>query len=314
MGVAAPLILLAGASGQVGSFALPRLVGAGCEVIAVNRSGKAPSFMPRWPGVQWCTGAGVRERVGARSVRLLSTGPVALAATLLAQDLDADRALVFSTTSVTVKADSADPAERATIQEILRDEVRVAREAATRGIPLTVLRPTLVWGAGMDDNLARAARWVRRFGVLPLAAPARGLRQPVHADDLARTAVQAILVGRAQALDTPVVGADTLAYRDMMAAVFRALGRTPRMPGLPEGVMVTLVRVSRAFGGLRGVNPEMIRRQNRDLVFDDRLARERLGHSPRPFAPTAEDFDLPTRARLDALVGRGAGGDQASLR
>lgn len=303
------MILLAGASGQVGIFALPRLVGAGSEVIAVNRSGQAPAFVPAWPGVEWCAPAEARARVGARRVRLLSAGPVALAAELLGQDIDVGRAIVFSTTSVGVKANSADPAERATIGRILVDEARLAELADARTIPLTVLRSTLVWGAGMDDNLGRAARWIRRFGVLPVAAPARGLRQPVHADDLARTAVRGVLQDSAETLDTPVVGADTLSYRDMMAAVFRALGREPRLIALPEGLLVTAARLAGATRVLGGVNAEMVRRQNRNLVFDDRLARDRLAHAPRPFAPTAEDFQRPSRDRLARLAE-----DQASLR
>jgi hypothetical protein len=37
----------------------------------------------------------------------------------------------------------------------------------------------------------------------------------------------------------------------------------------------------------------MVKRQNVDLVFDDREARELLGYDPRPFAPAESDFSIP---------------------
>lgn len=309
MGVAAPLILLTGASGQIGLFALARLATAGRDILAVNRSGHPPPFVPRWPGVIWAEPRDIRERVGTRDARLLSAGPLELADEAIGMAPGVERVIAFSTTSVTVKAASADPAERAVIERIVAVESRLSRQALVRGIPLLLLRPTLVWGAGLDDNLSRAARWIRRYGMLPISGRGRGLRQPVHADDLARTAVRAVLADEVASLDAPVVGADTLSYRDMMAAVFDALDRPPRMVGVPEGVLVTAVQVAGMLRLARGVSPEMVRRQNRDLVFDDRLARERLGHAPRPFAPTAADFEPLSAERLQEVAKA-----QASLR
>ena len=39
------------------------------------------------------------------------------------------------------------------------------------------------------------------------------------------------------------------------------------------------------------------------MVFDDSLLREALAYAPRPFNPTADDFEIPVEARklqLDA--------------
>jgi len=46
----------------------------------------------------------------------------------------------------------------------------------------------------------------------------------------------------------------------------------------------------------------MVRRQGKDLVFDDRQARELLGYSPRAFRPRVEDFRRPDQAVLRRLA------------
>jgi hypothetical protein len=46
-----------------------------------------------------------------------------------------------------------------------------------------------------------------------------------------------------------------------------------------------------------GINREMIRRQNTDLVFDDSALKQALNYKPRPFRPTAEDYEIPPDLR-----------------
>ena len=56
-----------------------------------------------------------------------------------------------------------------------------------------ILRPTLIYGYGQDKNVSEIARFVRRFGFFPLIGKAQGLRQPVHADDVAEACKAALL-------------------------------------------------------------------------------------------------------------------------
>jgi nucleoside-diphosphate-sugar epimerase len=63
---------------------------------------------------------------------------------------------------------------------------------ALRQLVLTLLRPTLIYGCGLDQNISRLARIIRLCRCMLVAGQARGLRQPVHADDLAALAVAAL--------------------------------------------------------------------------------------------------------------------------
>ena len=168
---------------------------------------------------------------------------------------------------------------------------------AERGLPLLLLRPTLIYGCGRDSNVSLLAGLARRFGLIPLAGSATGLRQPVHADDLAQLAVKALR--SAQPLDavSPACGGDTLSYREMAARVAALQRRPVRLLSLPEGIMALLVRIAAALQPGTGANPEMVRRQNRDLVFDDSALRLALDWSPRPFEPRPGDFSVPGYAQ-----------------
>jgi uncharacterized protein YbjT (DUF2867 family) len=97
--------------------------------------------------------------------------------------------------------------------------------------------------------------------------------------------------------DLPAVlflsGGETLSYSDMLARIFKALGKPARLMHLPQWLFVLLVKLAGTVKAGAGINSEMVRRQKLDLVFDDRQARVLLGYDPRPFSPVEEDFSLP---------------------
>jgi hypothetical protein len=84
-----------------------------------------------------------------------------------------------------------------------------------------------------------------------------------------------------------------LSYSDMVCRIFVALGKPVRLLRLPQWMFVLLVNLAVALKFGAGMNSEMVKRQNTDLVFDDRQARELLGFEPRSFNPGVEDFSLP---------------------
>ena len=97
------------------------------------------------------------------------------------------------------------------------------------GVDWVILRPTLIYGLGQDKNISEIVRLIRRFGFFPLVGQAKGLRQPVHAEDVATACLSALektdVVNRAYNLS----GGETLSYREMINRVFTALGRRPRL-------------------------------------------------------------------------------------
>jgi len=310
-----PTVLLLGASSQIGVFAIPQLIHAGFHVLAVSRKGK-PEGYPVFEQADWLNEADALQ-AAQNCQYLLSAGPLDLAKKFLTTDRNQvtpdtppvtpapsivtpdlirgpfQTAVIFSTSSVESKKKSFDPEERTQIQDMLALESDLQRTAENKGIKLVLLRPTLIYGCGLDTNISLLAKWIKRFGIMPVNGRASGLRQPVHAQDLASAAIVAMLSDDDLPRVMFLTGGDTLSYSDMVVRIFAAMKKPVRLVRLPEWLFIFLIRGAHFFRAGRAVNCEMVRRQQLDLVFDDQQARALLNYDPRPFAPVSDDFSLP---------------------
>ena len=294
-------VLLLGASGQIGIFTIPRLVAAGFEVLALSRKPR-PGWYPHLQDVHWIK----PDLLSAGSLpapdMLISAGPIRIATRLVEQCPQLRRAVIFSTSSVFSKLESHDRKEKRQMQQIVMDEAALSRACESQGITLSLYRPTLIYGCGIDGNVSWLARWIQKFGFMPVAGAAAGLRQPVHADDLAQAAVATLVSESPLALDVPLCGGSTLSYRELIEKIFQGLGKPVRILTVPQSLFTAVSYLGRLVPGLRGVRPEMVRRESMDLVFDDSTSREVLNYDPRPFEPGPEAFTLPAAATLKRLA------------
>ena len=274
--------LVFGGSGQVGAALLRCLRDADWEVDAVSRHAQGDS-----PGLRWRQGSlahcdGLPQAVDA----IFSCGPLDLFAAWYAQSaIAAPRVVAFGSTSAATKVDSVDPAERA-LAGVLRDsEARLHAAASARGVAASVLRPTLVYGAGRDRTVSRLAATARRLGWLPVPRGATGLRQPVHVDDLAAAAVAACDAPAAPGMDYDLPGGETLAWREMVARTLASLQPSPRMVEVPAPLFALMVRGARLFGFGDGFGEGALARLRMDMVFDATPAHRDFGYAPRRFEP-----------------------------
>ena len=272
-------ILVLGATSLVGRFAAPRLVAEGRRVLALSRAERAPET-----GVTWVRGD-VDDAALAlpRADVALSLSPIWLlpAALPKLQAAGVRRLIAFSSTSRFTKAASPDAGERAVAERLAEGEARTVAFCAEAGIAWTIFRPTMIYAEGRDQNVSRLAGLIRRFGVLPLSGAGQGLRQPVHADDLARACLQALgrpeTVGRSY--DLP--GGEMLTYREMAERIFEGLGRRSRIVPLPPWLWRAAFRLAAPGGATAAMGERMAA----DLVFDGGPAAADFGWSPRPFRP-----------------------------
>jgi nucleoside-diphosphate-sugar epimerase len=279
--------LVFGGTGQIGAPLLDRLRAGGWRVVAVSRDAQLDDAC-----VRWLRGDLSRvETLPARVDAIFSCGPLDHFARWYANSsVECGRVVAFGSTSLSVKSASADPRERNLAERLAEGERVLFAGAQRRAATATVLRPTLVYGAGRDQTLTRIAAFARRWhcGVLP--GRATGLRQPVHVDDLADAALSACdateSAGKAYALP----GGETLPYREMIARVLRALPSRPLRVELPAPLFEAALRVARAVGRGQGVGDAMVARLREDLVFDAGPARRDFGYAPRAFQPTARMF------------------------
>ncbi len=273
--------LVIGATGLVGGHILRNLLQAGERPIALSRSPRNAT------GVDWfCGDLEKPETLKFPPFTLMyCTADAILLAEALPRLLHPGlrRIVVFSSTSVMTKLDSEVAAERKLLQRLADAERKIAAVCEQAGIEWTILRPTLIYDAGRDTNITPLSRLIRRFGFMPLVGGGTGLRQPVHAEDLAIGAVAAATSPRAANKFYSLSGSEILTYAEMIGRVFDGMQMPRRM--IPIPVMIWKA----AFVFIRplfpGANVAMGTRMIKDMVFDATPATEDFGWKPRAFRP-----------------------------
>jgi len=202
----------------------------------------------------------------------------------------ARRIVVLSSTSRFTKDTSSDPSERKIAQQLIKGEEFVQTWAATHGVKWIILRPTLIYGYGHDKNITEIARFIRRFGFFPLLGSAKGLRQPIHVEDVASACYAALDTLNLTNRSYNLTGAETLPYREMVKRVFEALNHPPHMLTVPLWFFQIAAWGLSWLPRYHNWTSAMAKRMNQDLTFDCSDAKQDLNFSPRSFKLTAEDL------------------------
>ena len=280
--------LVFGASGQIGRPLLDLLQAAGWRVTALSRESRSDE-----PGLHWLQGEFAQLPALPRGVdAIFSCGPLDSFSHWYAKAApDAGRVVAFSSTSADVKAESADVDERDVALRLRMAEARILDSARTRDAGATLLRPTLVYGAGRDRTLARIAGLAQRWGRFVLPRRANGLRQPVHVDDLADAAFRASATPATASNTYALPGGETLPYREMVTRVLATLRPPPPLIELPAPLFALALKTAQSRGIATGLGQAAVDRMCSDLVFDIEPARRDFGYAPRPFHPQRGMFE-----------------------
>ena len=285
-----------GASSLVGECVRPLLRAAGWQVAAYTRQAQQRDEL----GVSWlvlptgASGRPVSQDDAVVTPYWICVAPIWVLPDyfFLIEASGAQRVVVLSSTSRFTKISSGDTAENAIAAKLIESEARVQAWAENRGIEWIILRPTLIYGLGRDKSISEITRLIRRFSFFPVFGKAQGLRQPIHAEDVAAACISALQAAGAANRAYNISGGETLTYRDMVARVFAALGRRTRLLTVPLWAFRLAVTTLRCLPRYRQWSAAMAERMSSDLVFDHTDAARDLGFKPRAFVLTAEDLPL----------------------
>lgn len=279
--------LIFGASGQIGRPLLPRLLAAGWQVVAVSRHAHTDR-----DGLRWLRGdLSNVEALPAQCDLIVSCGPLDHFSDWYARSvLVCPRVIAFGSTSVAIKHDSTEASERDVAKRLGEAEDLLLEVANARTTCTTILRPTLIYGGAGDRTLTRIASIAGRWRHFALPTNAIGIRQPVHVDDLAKAAFDAIdavaTCGQVYALP----GGERLSYRAMVERVLSTQTPQAKLHLLPPTLFAGLLACARVVGVAQGFGDGALSRMRDDLEFDDSAARRDFGYAPRSFQPTAAMF------------------------
>jgi len=287
-----------GATSLVGEQLLPLLTQQGWQVTAFSR--RVPVSV--LAGVNWRQLPSLQGGVLQRSAQTVAdtlpywicVAPIWVLPDFfhLLEAAQARRVVALSSTSVFTKNNSDDAHEQAMSLRLADAEARVQAWARARGVACVILRPTLIYGLGRDKNITEIARFIRRFGFFPLLGKASGLRQPIHAEDVAAACLAALQVPCAAGLSYNISGGETLTYRAMVTRIFAAMARRPHFLTVPLWAFRVSVSLLRFLPRYRHWSAAMAGRMNQDLVFDHAEAVRDLNFKPRAFSLSPGDLPL----------------------
>jgi nucleoside-diphosphate-sugar epimerase len=279
--IAQPKSLVIGATGLVGSYIVEQLVRSGQHPMAFSRSPRNAA------DIDWLRGD--LEQPDTLDFPAFTTLYCTANAVLVADALprlfspSMKRLVVFSSTSVLTKQETEVAAERDMIRRLADAEQRIAAACEQHGVAWTILRPTLIYGAGRDTNITPLSRLIRRFGFMPLVGGAGGLRQPVHAEDLAIGAIAAASSPAAANKIYALAGGETLTYREMIGRIFDGLKLPRRFISVPLFLWrASFVLIKPLYPS---ANVAMGTRMMKDMTFDTTPAMQDFGWKPRNFKP-----------------------------
>lgn len=273
--------LVIGLSGQLGQALLPLLANRDGDWFALSRWPQA-----ELPGLRWLHGSLEAMPEQASQVdTLISLGPLdAFASWFSRADTRARRVIAVGSTGRRDKMLSGDPQERALAERLVAAEASLFSAAERRGLGLTVLRPSLLYGGDRDRSLTPLLNRAKRWRVLPLPHNAKGLRQPVHVEDVATAVVACLDSALTEGRSYDLPGGETLPFDEMLG---RALQR--RAPGCRViRVPAPLFRVAAQMARLLGHGPApagAVSRLHLDQIADSGPAKADFGYAPRGFQP-----------------------------
>lgn len=284
-------LFIIGFTSPLGQSIAAQAIFAGAQVIAVSRSNPAAVKLSHS-----CTHVQVDLQMTGSLQRLgLSSGDTVICAASIRMLANAVSGVevplnigitTVSSASAVTKVDSPFPRDARLSQELLAAEsvITAAFSGNTR-----ILRPTMIYGSGRDNNVAQIARLLARIHVFPLIGGGAGLRAPVHVDDLAQVALAA-----AAAIPMPnpvhVPGGERLTFREVVRRI--AIAASIRyieipMPSLPFALGGRyLAHVGRLGGSLAACV-----RMSQDLTVPDDAAM--FGVHRRGFYPDEKAIGRP---------------------
>lgn len=276
------MILVTGAKGVVGKPLCERLANEHRPYLEVSRRASNTSVQLQWdlnnpPSKETQTQL-------AQASSLIHCAPIWLlpAHLSLLIELGLKRLVVFSSTSVLSKFKSENSIERHLVNQLRDSEEHLIEHCRSSDIQLTIIRPSLIYGYGRDENISHIARFIQRYGFMVLVGKATGLRQPVHSDDLVELALNCLQSTLTEPSTYNVAGKDVISYREMVQRIFVGLERRPIILSVPLWIFKPALIIAAKLSRF-SYTPEMATRMSQNLNYDYSDAVNDLGFSPQGF-------------------------------
>ena len=152
-----------------------------------------------------------------------------------------------------------------------------------KGLNVTILRPTMIFGDMCDRNIHKFIRMVDKLPVMPQVRGGKAKIQPVNARDLGRAYYQCVMAEKLPEPDYVVSGSRQLTLRELCSLIGIYLGKKTRFVNLPTMAVAGGMWCVKELTGGRVDYVEKALRLSEDRVFSHEKATRDFGFEPEPF-------------------------------
>lgn len=151
------------------------------------------------------------------------------------------------------------------------------------GIPLSILRPTMIYGAPDDQNMIRFIKMVDRLPVMPVVEGARFVMQPVHRRDLGHAYADIVLSPATVGRDYVLSGDRPIELREILIDIGTCLGKRVRFISFPFRFAYGLAWILYGISFKRVDYRERVQRLVEPRAYPHDEAARDFGYAPMPF-------------------------------
>jgi nucleoside-diphosphate-sugar epimerase len=243
-------VAVVGAASQIGQALFPQLAAAGYQVFCIGRKDKGSAEGITTYVFDELSLSFVPCLEYADAVISLAPLPSIELVLKMAHLLGAKRIIAFGSTGRFSKIGSTSAIEKDFVAQQERGESLLSSRCAELGIQWTLFRPTMIYGADADQNVSFIKSMINKFGFFPIPVGAKGLRQPVHVDDLAAACVSALRFEATNNKAYNLGGGEVLSYPDMVKRIFQAEEKKEILIPIPVLLFSVLFSITKWFPNL----------------------------------------------------------------
>ena len=283
MSQALPLVI-AGGSSLVAPYLIARVEAAGlnAEVISRRHIDVPEGFIFTQMDL-----TKARNWIAPEDAIVVSLLPIPVLTQFLPRFIGVKAIIMIGSTRHFSHVKNQDEKDKSVVARLELSEEVLRSWCKKSNVDFTLLRPTMVYDGKHDDNVAQIAHFIQRYRFLPLARPAKGLRQPLHAADLAKAIFNSIGNDAVKNKALNIAGGEILTYRELVERIFSRLGQKPRLLMMPKEWLEKIFGLASKAGVIRedAYNSSLFKSMNEDLIFDVAEGLDLLKYDPRGFEP-----------------------------
>ena len=152
-----------------------------------------------------------------------------------------------------------------------------------RGMNITIIRPTMIFGDLCDHNISKFIRMVDKLPIMPEIDYGAGPIQPVNARDLGQAYYKAAMHEQLPQLEYICSGERPLTVHELCALIGEYLGKKTRFVSFHMGFGVFLAKVLKAVTFGKKDYVEKMLRLGEDRSFSHEAASRDFGYVPDSF-------------------------------